>query len=269
MSIDWLTVGAQVINFLILVYLLHRFLYHPIINAMDRREERIARRMEEADERESEAEEAARVYREKQEALEQERQQRLDAAEEEAEARRQELLTEAREEVREARRQWESDLAREQEELRRGMRRAAVEAVARITRRVLADLADADLEARMVDRFLERLADLDEEERTALRRSGHLTVQTAFPLGDRLRETVRQGLEEQLRPDPEARIAFETTDHLVCGIEVSGAGRKAGWSVDQYLADLEETLEKVLGGALAGGEGAATATTTGAPSEEG
>jgi len=265
MTIDWLTVGAQVVNFLILVFLLHRFLYHPIINAMDRREERIARRMEEADERETEADEAARRYQERQEALEQERQQRLDAAEAEAEEWRQELLARAREEVQNARRQWQSDLAREQEELRRGMRRAAVEAVARITRRVLADLADAELEARMVNRFLERLADLGEDERTALRRSGHLTVQTAFPVEDRLRETLQEGLEERLRPDAGTRIDFETADHLVCGIEVNGAGRKAGWSVDQYLADLEENLEKVLGGALGGGEGGAPATATGSP----
>ena len=42
MLIDWFTVGAQVLNFLILVWLLKRFLYRPILHAIDAREQRIA-----------------------------------------------------------------------------------------------------------------------------------------------------------------------------------------------------------------------------------
>ena len=38
MLIDWFTVAAQAINFLILVLLLRRFLYGPIVKAMDDRE---------------------------------------------------------------------------------------------------------------------------------------------------------------------------------------------------------------------------------------
>ncbi len=35
MPIDWFTVGAQALNFLILVWLMKRFLYKPILNAID------------------------------------------------------------------------------------------------------------------------------------------------------------------------------------------------------------------------------------------
>ena len=37
MTVDWLTVGAQALNFLVLVYLLKRFLYGPIVRAVARR----------------------------------------------------------------------------------------------------------------------------------------------------------------------------------------------------------------------------------------
>ena len=56
MLINWFTVAAQVVNFLILLYLLKRFLYRPILGAMEERERRIASAMEEA----TKAEEAAR-----------------------------------------------------------------------------------------------------------------------------------------------------------------------------------------------------------------
>ena len=42
MQVDWLTVAAQIVNFLILVWLLHKFLYGPIVRAMGDREAAIA-----------------------------------------------------------------------------------------------------------------------------------------------------------------------------------------------------------------------------------
>ncbi|MEI8631780.1 hypothetical protein P4S72_06080 [Vibrio sp. PP-XX7] len=55
MLIDWFTVIAQVINFLILVWLLKRFLYRPILDAIDAREKRIADELADADEKRDEA----------------------------------------------------------------------------------------------------------------------------------------------------------------------------------------------------------------------
>ncbi len=49
MLINWFTVLAQIVNFLILVYLLKRFLYGPIIRAMQEREKKIARRLQDAE----------------------------------------------------------------------------------------------------------------------------------------------------------------------------------------------------------------------------
>ena len=55
MLIDWFTVGAQVLNFLILVWLMKRFLYQPILRAIDAREERIAKELADAQARRIEA----------------------------------------------------------------------------------------------------------------------------------------------------------------------------------------------------------------------
>ena len=77
-TIDWLTVGAQALNFLVLVYLLKRFLYGPVVRAIGRREEAIAERLREAEQRGKDAEAEARHHREAREALEAQR-ERLQA----------------------------------------------------------------------------------------------------------------------------------------------------------------------------------------------
>ena len=56
MLIDWFTVSAQVVNFLILVWLMKRFLYKPILHAIDAREQRIAKKIADADAKRAEAE---------------------------------------------------------------------------------------------------------------------------------------------------------------------------------------------------------------------
>ena len=48
MLIDWFTVGAQALNFLILVWLMKHFLYKPILNAIDAREKLIATELADA-----------------------------------------------------------------------------------------------------------------------------------------------------------------------------------------------------------------------------
>jgi F-type H+-transporting ATPase subunit b len=63
--INWFTVTAQIFNFLVLVYLLKRFLYKPIVRAMDERERRIASRLEEAEKREEAARQEQDQYEEK------------------------------------------------------------------------------------------------------------------------------------------------------------------------------------------------------------
>ena len=55
MPIVWFTVAAQVLNFLILVWLLKRFLYRPILHAIDVREQRIVQALADADAKQAEA----------------------------------------------------------------------------------------------------------------------------------------------------------------------------------------------------------------------
>ena len=42
MLIDWFTIAAQAVNFLILIWLMKRYLYQPILRAIASREQLIA-----------------------------------------------------------------------------------------------------------------------------------------------------------------------------------------------------------------------------------
>ncbi|MBB1078263.1 F0F1 ATP synthase subunit B, partial [Rhodoferax sp. 4810] len=96
MLIDWFTVGAQTLNFLILVWLMKRFLYRPILHAIDEREKRIAAELASADRKKDEAQQKSDEFKYKNEELDRQRAALLCKATDEAKAEGQRLLNEAR-----------------------------------------------------------------------------------------------------------------------------------------------------------------------------
>lgn len=245
MQIDWITVTAQIVNFLILVYLLKRFLYAPVMRAMDRRERRVTDRLKEAEEREREAEENAREYREKTEELERKRDEMLGEAREEAERDKRRLLDEAREEIAETRKRWQQQVSREKADFLANLRQRTGDAVQSVARKALADLADAELEAEIVRSFVDRLKSLDEEAREAFGRAdGPIRVNTAFELDSGARGRLTRALHEHLAEG--AEVDYGESEGLVCGIELAAGGRRLGWSLADYLDELSERVEQAL-----------------------
>src|ERR1700733_783694 len=96
MLIDWFTICAQSLNFLILVWLMKRFLYKPILQAIDAREKRIATELADAETKKAEAQKQRDEFQHKNEEFDQQRAALLKKGTDEANAERQRLLDEAR-----------------------------------------------------------------------------------------------------------------------------------------------------------------------------
>ena len=87
MLIDWFTVGAQALNFLILVWLMKRFLYKPIIDAIDAREQRIAAEIADADSKREAAQKERNEFQHKNEEFERQRHHTLESGDRRSESR--------------------------------------------------------------------------------------------------------------------------------------------------------------------------------------
>src|ERR1022692_208179 len=96
MLIDWYTVGAQALNFVILVWLMKRYLYKTILRAIDAREKRIAAELADAAAKETEATKERDEFHRKSEDLDQQRATLLKKATDDANTERQRLFGEAR-----------------------------------------------------------------------------------------------------------------------------------------------------------------------------
>jgi F-type H+-transporting ATPase subunit b len=249
MLINWFTVIAQAINFLILVWLLKRFLYKPILHAIDEREKGIATQLAQAEAKKAEAQRNRDDFQHKNEAFDQERAALLKKATDEAKAERQRLLDEARKDADALRAKRQTALQSEQRNLNQEIIRWTQKEVFAITRKTLADLATTSLEERMGDVFVRRIRALTgaakEQLATAFKTSNHtVSVHSAFDMPPAQRTAIESAIKETFAPD--AHVQFETAPELVSGIELSTNGHKIAWSIADYLSTLEKSAGELL-----------------------
>jgi F-type H+-transporting ATPase subunit b len=247
--IDWFTVAAQVINFLILVWLLKRFLYRPILDAIDAREQRIASELADADAKKTEARKERDEFQHKNEAFEQQRATLLSQATDEAKAERQRLLDEARQAADTLSAKRMQTLSNDSHQLNQAIRRRTQAEVFAIARKALTDLATASLEERMIEVFTRRLRALDGQAKEAFAKalkgsSEPALVRSAFDLSAEQGAAVQAALNEVF--SAEIQVKLETAPDLVSGIELSTNEQKLAWSIADYLAELQKGVDELL-----------------------
>lgn len=249
MLIDPFTVFAQIVNFALLVWLLSRFLYGPVTRAMEAREARVRAEVEGARRLRAEAQAEGDRYEALLAGVEAEREALLGEVHAELDTLRHQQVAEIRAEARELRERWHRTLEQEQEVFLQGLRQQVGLGSLAAMRRALRELADEDLEDRLIERFVERLRSMgagDRERLSAAVRRGEATfhLRTAFPLSDTRRDALTRSLAQTF--DVESLPRFETDPALVAGVELRAGGLKVAWTLDDYLSGLEEAMREAF-----------------------
>ncbi|MEX2117337.1 MAG: DUF2934 domain-containing protein [Bacteroidota bacterium] len=249
MLIDWFTVGAQAVNFLMLVWLMKRFLYKPILHAIDEREKRVAAELANADKKKAEAQKESDEFKHKNEEFDKQRAALLSKAKDEAFAERQRLLDEARRAADALSAKRQETLKNDTHNLHQAISRRTEQEVFAIARKTLTDLASTSLEERVSEVFTRRLREMDDHAKAGLaeaikKTSDPVLVRTAFDLPAEQRGAIQKALNETF--STETRIRFETAPDVVSGIELTTNGQKVAWSISEYLASLEKGVVELL-----------------------
>jgi F-type H+-transporting ATPase subunit b len=249
MLIDWFTVGAQALNFLILVWMMKRFLYKPILDAIDAREKLVAAELAGAAAKKAEAQKDSDEFKKKNEEFDQQRGALLSKATDEAKAERQRLLDEAGKAADAFNAKRREALTNEIHTLDRAITRRMQQEVFAIARKALTDLATTSLEERIGEVFTRRLRELNGKAKECIAgalksTSAPALVRSAFDMPAEQRAAIQNALNETFSAD--VRVRFETAPDLIGGIELSTNGQKVGWSIADYLASMEKGVGELV-----------------------
>ncbi len=243
MLIDWFTVGAQALNFIILVWLMKRFLYQPVLNAIAAREQKIAAELADAAATKTEAHKQQREFEKKSQTFDDQCAALLQQAVEAATTEGERLRAEARAAADTASAARAKALLADTQHLHADIARRTQQRVFDISRRVLVDLADVSLEQKACEVFIQRLRGVDDAALAALdtaltatSKAEPAVLRSAFELPALQRDAIQAALDATFgRAIP---LKIETAPELVGGIELSAQGQKLTWSIGGYLSAL-------------------------------
>ncbi len=238
----------EVVNFLALVYVLHRLLYRPLYEAIDRRREANAKAQADAEKARQEAAALQQQLNARMAALDQERQGLIRAAREQGEAERKAMMDDAESAVRRRREEVEQQLERDRTEARQSLRAELVQSAVALAERFLHEAATSTLQQQLAGRLLEDLQQMTEDERQRLRQEleadDTAVVETAAELNG---ETLER-LEGALQPlaGRTVSLAVQTRPELLGGLRLLLGGRVWDASLTGVLRDAAPTsLESV------------------------
>lgn len=243
MSIDWMTVAAQIANFLVLVWLLKKFLYRPILDGIDAREAEIADRMQEAVLAKQGAEAAAQDYHDKTHALNLAQADLAETVRKTAEAQRDVLLADARTRLTQEQAAWQDHRQTEARAYTAELHRTGAQALLALTRKAVLDLADQGFEARVAQHLIGQLDQMAPELRRAAGSATEAVVTSQAALSGAVQAEITDALREQF---PKIALRFDVAPDQTPGLGIQLGGAQLVWTVASYI----EGLEALVSGAL-------------------
>jgi F-type H+-transporting ATPase subunit b len=226
MPFDWTTFTLEIINFLVLVWLLKRLIYQPVIAALDARQERVRAESARATEALKNAESLKQQYESRLIEWNREREQQLRKLDEEVALERNRRLEKLKrslvDEESKARARGLAAAASAQAAIARKSSKEAFGAAAAMLRR----LGSPELTERIAGVFLEDLGALEESSLTVLRQAAtrlgkgaNAVVVSAHPIEERTRSALAAALSRAAGVDLD--VEFKSLPELLAGLRVA------------------------------------------------
>ena len=234
MEFDVTTFVLEIINFLVLVWLLKHFLYKPVMNVISQRQAAIEKSLAEAQAIRGEAEALKRQYDDRASSWEQEKSQARQQLQQEMEVEKSRLETALQASMDEERSRLRTVEQGRAIELKRHLEEDARVEGGRFVARLLSRLASAELEERILQLLQEDLEQLTGQQLQTLQTASNeaeARVASAFNLNDSQRGRINEALSRVSgRP---VTCTYTQDAELIAGLRISFGS----WTLRTSLLD--------------------------------
>jgi F-type H+-transporting ATPase subunit b len=187
----------EIINFLILIWILQRLFYKPLLAVIAKRKQHIDQSLDDAKKLHQEADELRSLYENRQKLWEQEKQAAITALHQQIEAEKNVQMLDLHKELEQERQKANVTLSRQQQECQQQAEQQALQNGARFAGILLQQAAGPELEERLFAMLMEHLAVLPEDCRRCLQMLEHkktvtIKVSSAYSLSSDLRQQLEQ-----------------------------------------------------------------------------
>ena len=252
MGIDWVTFFAQIVNLFILVWLLKKFLYHPILNAIDKRQAQIAERVQSAKEASEKAVAEYKTYLQKTEEFDKNTQKMFDEASAKVIQYQQEQEAKIHEQTLLLQQKMQTDLEREKESLQLEMRNQIATSFSLVARKVMTDLSGITPIEQAVNLFQNKIRKLDKKQLSLLKKKAKnqkdIYLYSSDSLNKEQTEMLSNFIQKHFDLEKQQIIHFQKNPDLIFGLELVIDDMTLDWNIQSYFEEFDTHLNAVLTG---------------------
>lgn len=223
MEFNLSTFILEIINFLILIWILQRLFYKPLLEAIDKRKQFIDQSLAEAKTLQQQAEEQRNLYENRQKLWEQDKQAALNELHQQIEVERRTQLALLSADLEQERQKNNVTLQRQQKELQQQAQKRALQNGARFAGMLLKQSASPELEAKLFAMLLDNLVTLPEACRLCLqmlgaKKSVPIKITSAYELSDIQRQKLQLKLSSLI--DSQISFQYHQDPDLIAGLRM-------------------------------------------------
>lgn len=224
MTLNGSTFLLEIFNFLVLVWILKRFLYQPVLNVITRRRVAIENQLAEAKQLHAASNALKEQYEHRLSDWEQERQKAMDKLMHEFEAKRLQQLDELKAELAQEEEKNQVTRSRRNKQVMREIELRALQQAAEFASRLLAKASGAELENRLFDMLLDDLRVIPAEQISKLNNKWadapeHILVSSAYPLSDDKKHQLETAL--SVLTALSAPVHYQQDEKLLAGLNIT------------------------------------------------
>ena len=254
MGFSWVTFIAQIVNLFVLVWLLKRFLYQPIVDTIAKRQSYIEGKVKNAEEAAIAAQKEQHIWEKKQADFDAERQARLDEVLAEIDRLKKEQEETIRREVNIRKEKMQADLNRETASLQLEIRNLMARHFLDLSRKVMVDLSGLSPIEQAILLFRKKMEKMTAQEKKKIKTIVSKQTDIVISLSDKLSKKAEAELilfiRNTLGIGDQAAIRIQIEPDLILGVEMVAGDIAVEWNLKAYLESFEQNLNTALAGLI-------------------
>jgi len=243
LNLNWSTLLLQILNFIVMAFVLWRFLFKPVVKILDERSSRVTLAIDDAEKKAHEADEMRAEYEEKLSEAQEEAIAIHQRTQDELARSKKQLLEETREEISTMREKAQRELEESRQQAIYQHRRELGRLVSSLSARMMREAGGAAFQQSTIEQFIDQLSALSPDEyQQAMDESTadvlHVQLISAHGLDDQQMGRIEQLL-KTLSKQPVA-IAHKVDESLVAGATARFGDVVIDGSLAGQLQDLKD-----------------------------
>ena len=247
MGIDSVTLIAQIINLVVLIWLMKRFLYQPVLKIISERQALIDEEINRAHQARQEALLQEAKYTKKVSDFDAKRTEMMSEVHQEVEEFKKKLLDESKQAIAYSRKNWQNELELEKASFDATLQAAIIKNFKLFASDALKDMAGVELTDLVLEKFKEKIQKMPKTAQKQMLENilkhEKIVIATDSKLNLKTKDELKSFLVAQFELTSAVKFEFKEDKDLICGIQILIGEHQTSWNLKNYLDAFEENMD--------------------------